>query len=182
MWKAVEAAPGLQRLGRRSRRPARAASDRYEEHMLLPDDRVALMTNQRLMLVSAPGFAKVGTFLLHSSLTMCRALTAYSRFVKEYTDEHCVYPASRIRSSKLPRMVVKDRKGLELRWIINLLEMLTEPPVCRCMLQQRRASRLATAMTSQPARSAGLWSGRYACSCHSETTLWECSIGSSAPP
>ena len=61
MWKAVEAGPGLQRLGRRSRRPARAASDRYEEHMLLPDDRVALMTNQRLMLVSAPGFAKVGT-------------------------------------------------------------------------------------------------------------------------
>ncbi len=61
MWKAVETAPGLQRLGRRSRRPARAASDRYEEHMLLPDDRVALMTNQRLMLVSAPGFAKVGT-------------------------------------------------------------------------------------------------------------------------
>lgn len=59
MWKAVEAAPGLQRLGRRSRRPARAAYDRYEEHMLLPDDRVALMTNQRLMLVSAPGFAKV---------------------------------------------------------------------------------------------------------------------------
>lgn len=60
MWKAVEAAPGLQRLGRRSRRPARAASDRYEEHMLLPDDRVALLTNQRFMLVSAPGFAKVG--------------------------------------------------------------------------------------------------------------------------
>ncbi len=59
MWKAVEAAPGLQRLGRRSRRPARAACDRYEEHMLLPDDRVALMTNQRIMLVSAPGFAKV---------------------------------------------------------------------------------------------------------------------------
>ncbi len=68
MWKAVEAAPGLQRLGRRSRRPARAASDRYEEHMLLPDDRVALLTNQRLMLVSAPGFAKVGTSLLHSSV------------------------------------------------------------------------------------------------------------------
>ena len=69
MWKAVEAGPGLQRLGRRSRRPARAGSDRYEEHMLLPDDRVALMTNQRLMLVSAPGFAKVGPA---APLTGCR--------------------------------------------------------------------------------------------------------------
>ena len=59
MWKAVEAAPGLQRLGRRSRRPARAASDAYEEHLLLPDERVALMTNQRLMLIHAPGFAQV---------------------------------------------------------------------------------------------------------------------------
>ena len=68
MWKAVEAAPGLQRLGRRSRRPARAASDRYEEHMLLPDDRVALLTSQRLMLVSAPGFAKVGR-QLHAQLS-----------------------------------------------------------------------------------------------------------------
>lgn len=63
MWKAVEAAPGLQRLGRRSRRPARAASDRYEEHMLLPDERVALITSQRLMLVHAPGFAKVPAVL-----------------------------------------------------------------------------------------------------------------------
>ena len=69
MWKAVEAAPGLQRLGRRSRRPARAASDRYEEHMLLPDDRVALLTSQRLMLVSAPGFAKVGSHSMRSSAT-----------------------------------------------------------------------------------------------------------------
>lgn len=68
MWKAVEAGPGLQRLGRRSRRPARAASDRYEEHMLLPDDRVALLSNQRLMLVSAPGFAKVGKAPCRSQL------------------------------------------------------------------------------------------------------------------
>jgi hypothetical protein len=59
MWRAVEAAPGLQRLGRRSRRPACAASDAYEEHMLLPDERVALLTNQRLMLLSAPGFARM---------------------------------------------------------------------------------------------------------------------------
>lgn len=59
MWRAVEAAPGLQRLGRRSRRPAAAVSDAYEEHMLLPDDRVALMTNQHLMLLNAPGFARV---------------------------------------------------------------------------------------------------------------------------
>ena len=58
MWRAVEAAPGLPRLGKR-RRPGRAATDAYEEHMLLLDERVALMTNQRLMLLHAPGFQRI---------------------------------------------------------------------------------------------------------------------------
>lgn len=58
MWRAVEAAPGLPRLGKR-RRPGRAGTDAYEEHMLLPDERVALMTNQRLMLLQADDFARV---------------------------------------------------------------------------------------------------------------------------
>jgi hypothetical protein len=58
MWRAVEAAPGLPRLGKR-RRPGQAATDAYEEHMLLLDERVALMTNQRLMLLHAPGFQRI---------------------------------------------------------------------------------------------------------------------------
>lgn len=48
MWRAEEAAQGLQtlRLPRRRRAAQSACSgDGYEEHMLLPDDRVALLTN-----------------------------------------------------------------------------------------------------------------------------------------
>lgn len=58
MWRAVEAAPGIPRLGKR-KWPGRAAQDAYEDHMVLPDDRVALLTNQRVMLLNAPGFARL---------------------------------------------------------------------------------------------------------------------------
>ncbi len=40
------------------RRHSRGA-DAYEEHFLLPDDRVAILSSQALLLVVAPAFAKL---------------------------------------------------------------------------------------------------------------------------
>ena len=59
MWRASAAATGpLGSLARRPRRGSAAApGEAYEEHFLLPDDRVALLTSQRLLLVLAPGCA-----------------------------------------------------------------------------------------------------------------------------
>ncbi|KAK9834254.1 hypothetical protein WJX81_000411 [Elliptochloris bilobata] len=61
MWRASAAATGpLGGLARRPRRGGAAApGEAYEEHFLLPDDRVALLTSHRLLLVLAPGFAAV---------------------------------------------------------------------------------------------------------------------------
>ena len=59
MWRASAAATGpLGGLARRPRRGGAAApGEAYEEHFLLPDERVALLTSRRLLLVLAPGFA-----------------------------------------------------------------------------------------------------------------------------
>ena len=45
-------------LKRRTRRSALTA-DAYEEHLVLPDDRVILLTNRAMMCLQAPGFAAV---------------------------------------------------------------------------------------------------------------------------
>ena len=61
MWRASAAATGpLGALARRARRGGAAApGEAYEEHFLLPDERVALLTSHRLLLVLAPGCAPV---------------------------------------------------------------------------------------------------------------------------
>ncbi len=61
MRRAQEPGQGpLQQLRPGRRRSLRGAcpDDAYEEHLLLPDERVALLTNCRLMLLAAPGFAR----------------------------------------------------------------------------------------------------------------------------
>jgi hypothetical protein len=45
--------------GRRGKRKRDWKLDAYEQHFLLPDDHVALLTSRHLMLVLAPGFASV---------------------------------------------------------------------------------------------------------------------------
>lgn len=52
-----EASRGMPFLGLRRRRSSK--SEAYEEHFLLPDDRVALLTSQSMLLVIAPTFAKL---------------------------------------------------------------------------------------------------------------------------
>jgi hypothetical protein len=52
-----EASRGLPFLGLRRSRGGR--SEAYEEHFLLPDDRVALLTSKSMLLVIAPTFAQL---------------------------------------------------------------------------------------------------------------------------
>jgi hypothetical protein len=52
-----EASRGLPFLGLRRARGGR--SEAYEEHFLLPDDRVALLTSKSMLLVIAPTFAQL---------------------------------------------------------------------------------------------------------------------------
>lgn len=51
--------PGLTSLGLAKGRMSQFHADAYEEHFLLVDDRVALLTNRCLMLLVAPGFRAV---------------------------------------------------------------------------------------------------------------------------
>lgn len=72
MWRASAAATGpLGALARRARRGGAAApGEAYEEHFLLPDERVALLTSHRLLLVLAPGCAPAGRGCPRSSNPM----------------------------------------------------------------------------------------------------------------
>lgn len=61
LFRCEEAASGLDLLRgtRRATRYWSGSGDAYEEHMLLPDDRVALLTDRAILLVHAPGFPAI---------------------------------------------------------------------------------------------------------------------------
>jgi hypothetical protein len=59
LFRCEQASSGLDLLRGRRRAARYWAGDAYEEHMLLPDDRVALLTDRALLLLLAPGFAAV---------------------------------------------------------------------------------------------------------------------------
>ena len=70
-------------LGLRRRRSSH--SEAYEEHFLLPDDRVALLTSQSILLVIAPTFAQLhaaaeaGELAASGEATMWTAMAAPSK-------------------------------------------------------------------------------------------------------
>ncbi|KAK9819963.1 hypothetical protein WJX72_004515 [[Myrmecia] bisecta] len=61
---------GLVPLAQRSKR-SRFTADAYEEHLILPDDHVALLTNRCILVLIAPGFANI-----HAAVEMGQAVTS----------------------------------------------------------------------------------------------------------
>eukprot|EP00884_Botryococcus_braunii_P010316 jgi/Botrbrau1/19286/Bobra.0073s0029.1 len=59
LFRCEEAASGLDLLRGRRRTTRYWSGDAYEDHMLLPDERVALLTDRAILLVHSPGFAAI---------------------------------------------------------------------------------------------------------------------------
>jgi len=161
MWRASAAATGpLGGLARRPRRGGAAApGEAYEEHFLLPDERVALLTSRRLLLVLAPGCAARAVPAWLGLGWRARAVRAPNRVTPARSMAGAALERGRRRGAPSGAAVslVKAQQSERARWPADGGAVRAGSP--RCTRPRRPARRTAARRTCRPGRSAGRSSG-----------------------